>query len=80
MQLVLSVISKITNIPANDPALLRCAVTIGAPCMMLLVVGRNSPLLNEAFLKTSRAAITNQFYRFVPGGMEAVAKDYAKHP
>jgi len=75
---ILSVISEITRIPISDPALLRCVVSVGAPCIMLLVVGRHSSLLSEAFFATSRATITEHLYHFALGGLKSVAKAYTK--
>lgn len=71
----LSILSEITGISPTDPALLRCMISVMAPCAMLLVVGPNiSPFADEIH-RMPREALVEHLYRFAIGGLEAIAQD-----
>lgn len=78
MVLIKRVFSEITAIPADDPALTRCLLSVGAPCLMLLVGGRSLPgALQEVFLMSPQA-IANHLYHFALGGLQAIAQEHKK--
>ncbi len=74
-RLILGILSEITSIPPNDPALFRCAISVLAPCAMLLVVGRNVLAIAEAVSSTPREALAAHLYHFAIGGLKAVEKE-----
>lgn len=72
---VLGILSEITAIPAGHPSLLRCLVSVMAPCAMLLVVGPNiSPFAAEIHRMT-REDLVEHLYNFAIGGLAAVGRD-----
>ena len=71
-------LSEITRIPPEDPALTRCLLNVIAPCLMLLVGGRSFPgPLQEVFQMPSQT-IASHLYHFAMGGLEAVSSQYAE--
>jgi len=71
-------LSEITRIPDQDPALTRCLLCVIAPCLMLLVGGRTFPgPLQEVFQMPSQA-IASHLYHYALGGLNAVSREYAK--
>lgn len=72
--LVKHIISEITGIPEQDPALLRCMLSIAAPCAMLLVVGPNLPRPFQDALKGSRQSLAKDLHAFILGGLQAVSR------
>ncbi|SCM72061.1 TetR family transcriptional regulator [uncultured Pleomorphomonas sp.] len=75
LQIVLSLLSEITTIPVGHPALNRCLISIGAPCAMLLVAGRNLPILADPIFGSPRQDLADHLYDFAIGGLEAVARN-----
>jgi hypothetical protein len=75
----LGIISEITSIPPDDPALFRCAISVAAPCAMMLVVGRNVPAVAEAVSSTPREALAAHLYHFAIGGLKAIGQEHKKH-
>jgi AcrR family transcriptional regulator len=78
-RLILGIISEITSIPPDDPALFRCAISVAAPCAMMLVVGRNVPAVAEAVSSTPREALAAHLYHFAIGGLKAIGQEHKKH-
>jgi len=77
LRVIISILSEITSIPADDPALTRCAMSIAAPCVMLLVVGRSLPAIPGQILGKSSEELVSHLYHFAIGGLEAIAREYA---
>lgn len=76
-RLIVGIISEITSIPPDDPALFRCVISIVAPCAMMLVVGRNVPAVAEAVSRTPREDLAAHLYHFAIGGLKAIGREYA---
>ncbi len=79
IRLVLGILSEITGLPADDPALFRCLISIAAPCSMLLVAGRNLPAMAEHLRHTSPEELAAHLYHFAVGGLQAIRKQRGKH-
>ena len=75
---VLSILSEIAMIPPDDPALLRCLISVMAPCAMLLVIGPKAFPFADEIQRMSRAALIDHLYSFAIGGLEAVGRDHAR--
>ncbi len=43
LSIITRVLSEITRIPLNDPALLRCFLSAVTPCTMLMLAARGAP-------------------------------------
>lgn len=74
-RLMLGIISDITSIPPDDPALFRCVISVAAPCAMMLVVGRSVPAVAEAVASTPREALAAHLYHFALGGLKAIGRE-----
>ena len=75
MLLVKRLLSEITAMPADDPALTRCLLSVAAPCLMLLVGGRTFPGPMQEIFQMPPEAIASHLYRFALGGLQAIAHD-----
>lgn len=73
--MVLPILSEITSIPESDPALWSCLPCVGAPCLALLLVGRNTPF-SEVLFHRSKQDMVEHLYNFSLGGLEAVGNRY----
>lgn len=70
------ILSDITAIPVNDPALLRCIVSVGAPCLMLLVVGHNVPGPLQDVLHMPGPVLVRHLHEFAMAGLAAISHQY----
>lgn len=70
------ILSQITSIPIDDPALLRCMVSVAAPCIVLLVVGRGPTAFGDQILNVQKTALIDHLYDFSMGGLRAIALDF----
>ncbi|HED1420142.1 TPA: CerR family C-terminal domain-containing protein [Kluyvera georgiana] len=72
-------LGEITQIPPDDPALTRCLLNVVAPCLMLLVGGRNFPgPLQEVFRMPSQT-IADHLFHFVLGGLASIKDEYKRN-
>lgn len=72
--IVARILSEATGIPLGDPALLRCMVSIAAPCLMLLVAGNGLPGPAQQVRQMPRDEIAAHMHRFALAGLEAVGR------
>lgn len=72
------ILSDITGIPIQDPALTRCLVSVAAPFLMLSAGGRSFPGSVQEILKMPRQATVSHLYHFTLGGLEAIRHEYQK--
>ena len=73
------VIGEVTGIPESDPALLRCMISIAAPCLMLLVAGNGGlPGPPQQVLRMPRQELTAHLHKFALAGLEAIGREYAE--
>ncbi|RAI44385.1 TetR/AcrR family transcriptional regulator [Rhodoplanes roseus] len=75
LQIVLGILSKITDIPVGDPSLLRCLISVMAPCAMMLVVGRNVAPVADEIRRMPRRALVEHLYKFAIGGLDAIGRE-----
>ena len=77
LHFVLEILSELTAIPTDDPALLRCLISVMAPCAMLLVVGPNiSPLADELH-RMPRKVLVEHLFSFAIAGLEVIGRNHA---
>lgn len=74
MEIALAILSEITAIPPDDPALMRCLMSVLAPCAMLLVGQQNISPLPGAVLQMPRRVLIDHLHRFAMGGLEAMRR------
>lgn len=70
----LSILSEITGIPADDPALLTCLLSVLAPCLLLLIGRRGLPGPVQQVRAIPYPALVDQLHRFAVAGLEAVGR------
>lgn len=76
-QLVARLLSEMTGVPAGDPCLLRCAISVGAPSAVLFVVGRISTPQAGPMIQCPQDVVVDHLYTFAVGGLEAIARQHA---
>jgi AcrR family transcriptional regulator len=77
IEVIAHVISELTGIPAGDPALPRCVLTVAAPCIMLFVAPTGVPGPLQAVRRMPRAELVAHLHRFALAGLKATAREYA---
>ena len=73
---VLAILSEITAIPSDDPSVLRCLISVMAPCAMLLVIGRNFSSFADDIRRMPREELVEHLYSFAIGGLETVGREH----
>jgi len=70
--LISAIIGEITGLPAGDPALTRCVLSVMAPCMVLLIVHRdmNSPI--QALFRQPAPDLATHLKTYALAGLDAV--------
>lgn len=69
---VLDIISAITALPKDDPAVLRCLLSVGAPCLMLLI-GSNLPGPLQVIAQMPRNDLIQHLHSYAMAGLLDVA-------
>jgi hypothetical protein len=78
LAVVRSIISDISGIPQGDPALVRCMLSVAAPCLMLLIGSRGVPGPLQEVARMPREALVDHMQRFALAGLQAIGDEYAK--
>ena len=74
--LVQRILSEATGIPAGDPALLRCMVSVAAPCLMLAVASGGVPGPAQLLKQMPRDTLSAHLRTFAMAGLAAVAEQW----
>lgn len=77
LSVIKGILSDITGIPTEDPALTSCLISVAAPCLMLLVGGPGGPGPIRELLQMPREAIVDHLYSFALAGLTAASRKYA---
>ena len=72
------VLSEITGIPMNDPALLRCFLSAVTPCTVLLLMARGAPGPMHDLRQMSPEVLTDHLHRFAMAGLDATARGHTR--
>lgn len=76
---VRSILSGITSIPADDPALTRSLLNVVAPFLMLFIGGRSSmPGPVQEILRMPHQQIVEHLHGFALAGLKGVARGYRR--
>lgn len=78
IDVIARLISEVTGIPADDPAIPRCLLNVAAPCLMLFVAPAGIPGPLEALRRMPRADLVAHLKRFALAGLKAAAQDYSR--
>ena len=73
---VLGIVSAITGIPEDDPALLRCLLSVAAPFLMLLI-GSNLPGPVQAVMQMPRDDLVRHLHGFAMAGLKHIGEQHA---
>ena len=76
-RLVAGLLSEITGIPLGDPSLIRCAISVGAPCAVLFVGGRIPTPLTTQLMELPQDHLIDHLHTFAIAGLEAIARKRA---
>ncbi|MGP3790567.1 TetR/AcrR family transcriptional regulator [Pseudomonas sp. B392_1p] len=74
LSLVLAMFEEITGIPAQDPALLRCLLSVAAPCLVLLIGRRGLPGPLQEIRQMPQEAIVEHLHEFAMAGLQAIGR------
>ncbi|WP_114238586.1 TetR/AcrR family transcriptional regulator [Dyella sp. C9] len=77
IQVVRQILSDVSGIPAEDPALTRCLISIAAPCGMLLVARKGVPGPLGDIAQMPGPVLVDHLHTFALAGLEAVRRDHA---
>lgn len=80
LAVVQRILSEATGIPAGDPALLRCIVSVAAPCLMLAVAASGVPGPVRTLRQMSREDLSAHMHIFATAGVAAVAHQWKQTP
>lgn len=75
---LLSMLSEITGIAPDDPELLRCLISVMAPCAMLLVIGPGVSPFADQVHSMPASSLVDHLYDFAIGGLEAIGRRNAE--
>jgi TetR/AcrR family transcriptional regulator, regulator of cefoperazone and chloramphenicol sensitivity len=78
LAIIKQILSDITTIPADDPALVRCVISLLAPCSMLLIAARGAPGPLDEVRRMPREAIIDHLHTFTLAGLEAIAREHGR--
>ena len=78
LAIIKQILSNITAIPADDPALVHCVISVLAPCSMLLVAARGAPGPLDEVRRMPREAIINHLHTYALAGLEAIAREHSR--
>jgi AcrR family transcriptional regulator len=78
LAIIKRILSDITAIPVDDPALVRCVISVLAPCSMLLVAARGAPGPLDEVRRMPREAIINHLHTYALAGLEAIGRQYTR--
>jgi TetR/AcrR family transcriptional regulator, regulator of cefoperazone and chloramphenicol sensitivity len=70
------IISQITAIPEDDPALLRCLLNVAAPCLMLLMIGHSLPGPIAQVARMPRPVLVKHLHDFTMAGLAEISAQY----
>lgn len=78
LSIIQQILSEITAIPPGDPALVRCIISVVAPCTLLLLAGRGVPGPLDDIRRMPREVITTHLHRFALAGLEAIGREHRR--
>ncbi|WP_313514251.1 TetR/AcrR family transcriptional regulator [Pseudomonas sp.] len=75
--LVRSILGQILKVDNEDHTLVRCMVSVMAPCLMLLVMSHAAPEPVRDVVSKSSGELANHLKRFARGGLQSVRRHLA---
>lgn len=78
VRVIAQLVSDVTRIPIDDPAIPRCLLNITAPCLLLFVAPTDVPGPLQAIRRMPRAELVEHLQRFALAGLRAIARDHSR--
>jgi AcrR family transcriptional regulator len=78
VRVIMQLISAITGIPIDDPAIPRCLLNVAAPCLMLFVAPADVPGPLQSVLRMPRPVLVAHLQQFAFAGLDAIARDHSR--
>jgi TetR/AcrR family transcriptional regulator, regulator of cefoperazone and chloramphenicol sensitivity len=78
--LISGLMSEITGIPADDPAITLCLLNVAAPCLMLIISSRGIPGPLSEILHMPQTIIVEHLHGFSLAGLQAISQIHANVP
>lgn len=78
LAIIKQIISDITAIPVNDPAIVRCLISVIAPCSLLLLGARGAPGPLHDVRRMPREVIAAHLHTFALAGLEAIGREHKR--
>ena len=72
------ILAELTGLPVGDPALTRCVLSVVAPCLLLLVVGREVETPVQSLYAQPAASLHAHLLSFALAGLAAVGVKQGK--
>jgi AcrR family transcriptional regulator len=72
--IVLRFLSEVTGIPLGDPALVRCLLSVVAPCLLLIVAGPGVPGPVHTVRNMAKDELATHLRSFSLAGLAAISK------
>lgn len=76
--IIKQILSDITAIPVDDPTIMRCYISVIAPCTQLVFVARGARGPLDDVRRMPRKAISAHLVMFALAGLEAIGRDHAR--
>ena len=74
LALVQAILSEVSGIPLGHPALLRCEISVAAPCLMLLVAANGLPTPAHTVRQMPKADLVRHLLTYAQAGLSAIAQ------
>jgi AcrR family transcriptional regulator len=75
--IILEILSEATGIRQGDPALLRCLLSVAAPCLLMIVAGQGVPGPMQAVRAMPKAELAAHLRTFALAGLAAISAQRA---
>ncbi|HCS63572.1 MAG TPA: DUF1956 domain-containing protein [Cellvibrio sp.] len=73
--IIKQILSDISGIPIEAPALNRCLISVAAPCAMLIIIGRGVPGPIRDVRQMTQSTLIDHLHTFALAGLEAIGRD-----
>lgn len=77
---VKQILAEVTGLSVDDPALARCLLSVGAPCLMLVLAQGRLPGPIQQVLEATDAQIIDHLHRFAIAGLHEIVGTPAAKP
>jgi hypothetical protein len=77
-KLMSDILSEVTGFSAQDPALLRCVLSVIAPMLMMLVVDRDTPTPFRALMTRPADELKSHLKHFALAGLLATKEQASR--